>query len=259
METVRAASNWIVSRSPNTNARVRLFCFPYAGAGASAFRAWEDQFPEAIHLCRVQLPGRDERIREKPLAHVSDLTGLLVRELEPYLDLPYAFFGHSMGALIAFELARSLRRKNCPVPSHLFLSARRAPHLPARTRPIHDLPVDEFKQELRFFAGTPEQVLENDELMQLLLPTLRADFSVCETHTYLPEVPLAIPITAFGSLGDPEVFRDELEGWRSHTASTMTLTMFPGDHFFLHPMRSQLIEIIGRELLLGASASMVAS
>jgi medium-chain acyl-[acyl-carrier-protein] hydrolase len=120
--------------------------------------------------------------------------------------------------------------------------------MPARTRAIHELPDVEFKRELRFFNGTPEQVLRDDELMQLLLPMLRADFGICETHSYLPEQPLAVPISVFGSINDPEVCRDELEGWRRHTASPMTLTMFPGDHFFLHPMRSSLISAIHRDL-----------
>src|SRR3954447_16006461 len=101
METVRTSGNWILTRTPNREVRVRLFCFPYAGAGASAFRAWEEELSPSIHLCRVQLPGRDERLREKPIAQLSELTGILSRELQSYLDIPFAFFGHSMGALTA--------------------------------------------------------------------------------------------------------------------------------------------------------------
>jgi medium-chain acyl-[acyl-carrier-protein] hydrolase len=173
---------------------------------------------------------------------------VLEEELRPYLDMPFAFFGHSMGALIAFELARKLRRSRGPAPLRLFLSGRRAPHLPPSRRPIHHLPEAEFRQEVRLLEGTPEEVLSNEELMQILLPVLRADFAVCETYVYSAEEPLDMPLSVFGSTNDPEVNREELEAWRSQTTGSMTLRIFEGNHFFLHPMRLALTDAIAQDI-----------
>ena len=173
---------------------------------------------------------------------------VLREELQPYFDIPFAFFGHSMGALIAFELARKLRRSRGPMPVRLFLSGRRAPHLPPARRPIHHLPDAEFRQEVRLLQGTPEEVLSNEELMQIVLPVLRADFAVCETYVYSAEEPLDVPLSVFGSNNDPEVNRSELEAWRSQTTSSMSLRIFEGNHFFLHPMRSALTDAIAHDI-----------
>jgi medium-chain acyl-[acyl-carrier-protein] hydrolase len=183
-------------------------------------------------------------LRESPLTQIDVITDAIVRYLHPWFDLPFVFFGHSMGALVAFEVQRQLRRANGVLAKHLFVSGRRAPHLKSRKRDLHKLPDPEFKRELLLFNGTPEQVLRDYELMQLLLPMLRADFRVCETHIYSPEEPGPAPISAFGGINDPEASREELEGWSKHTTSTMSLRMFPGDHFFLHAMRSRLISAI---------------
>ena len=160
--------------------------------------------------------------------------------LLPYLDKPFAFFGHSMGALVSFELARLLHKEYKCSPSHLFVSGRRAPQVPDPDPPIHTLPNSEFLQELRRLNGTPEAVLQNDELMQLLLPTLRADFAVLETYVYTPQPLLDYPITAFGGLQDPEVCCEVLEAWRDQTRAAFSLHKFPGDHFFLHTAQSLL-------------------
>jgi medium-chain acyl-[acyl-carrier-protein] hydrolase len=163
--------------------------------------------------------------------------------------VPFAFFGHSMGALISFELARQLRRQHAPGPIALFVSAHRAPQRPAPNPPVHSLPQDEFVEELRRLNGTPEAVFQDAELMQLLLPTLRADFAVCETYTYMPEEPLECPILAFGGLQDHEVSRDDLAAWRAQTHRTFKLRMVPGDHFFLHSARASLVCVVSRAML----------
>jgi medium-chain acyl-[acyl-carrier-protein] hydrolase len=162
--------------------------------------------------------------------------------------MPFAFFGHSMGGLIAFELARKLRRAGDPMPVHLFLSGRRAPDWPPARPPIYHLPDKEFRQEVRLLQGTPEEVLNNEELMQILLPALRADFSVCETYVYAAEAPLDIPLTVFGANQDPEVDRAGLEAWQKHTTGSMHLRIFEGNHFFLHPMRSSLVDAIAQDV-----------
>jgi len=154
-----------------------------------------------------------------------------------------------MGALISFELARQLRRQYAPDPIALFVSAYRAPQLPAPSPPIHSLPQDEFVEALRRLNGTPEAVLQDAELMQLLLPTLRADFAICETYTYTPEVPLECPILAFGGLQDREVSRDDLAAWCHQTHRAFKLRMVPGDHFFLHSARASLVYAVATAIL----------
>jgi medium-chain acyl-[acyl-carrier-protein] hydrolase len=164
------------------------------------------------------------------------------------LDKPFIFFGHSMGGLISFELARLLRRDYSLSPVHLFVSGRRAPQIPTPDPRIHTLPEPAFLEELRRLNGTPEAVLENSELMQLLIPTLRADFAVLETYVYAPGPTLDCPITTFGGLHDREVSCDELEAWREQTNAAFSLQMFPGDHFFLHSAQSLLLQSLSRAL-----------
>jgi medium-chain acyl-[acyl-carrier-protein] hydrolase len=141
--------------------------------------------------------------------------------IEPHLDKPFAFFGHSMGAMISHDLARALRRKYGVEPVHLFVSGRRAPQMPRTRKTTYDLPEPEFIEELRRLNGTPQEVLDQPELMQLMIPLLRADFSVCQTYQYEPEPPLTCPITVFGGLED-ETTREELVGWRAQTSAACT-------------------------------------
>jgi surfactin synthase thioesterase subunit len=225
-----------------------MFCFPYAGGGASAYRGWAAAMPPDLEVCPVQLPGRESRLREPAYERPEPLVLALAEVLQPHLDLPFVFFGHSMGALISFELARELRRRGGPMPLHLFVSARRAPQLPAREEPIHDLPEPEFVAKLRELNGTPEEVLQHAELMRLLMPVLRADFAVNEAYTFQPEEPFAAGISAFGGLGDEEVKREDLALWSEHTRGPFRLRMLPGDHFFLHAGRDLVTESVARDL-----------
>lgn len=162
--------------------------------------------------------------------------------------MPFAFFGHSMGALLSFEVARELRRQHGIVPVHLFASGRRAPQAPDRDPPIHQLPDPAFLDELRLLDGTPEEVLEHPELMELMLPVLRADMAVSETYVYKPEDRLACSISAFGGLQDSEVDYDGLVAWREQTRRSFTLQMFPGNHFFLKSSQSLVLEAVSQGL-----------
>jgi medium-chain acyl-[acyl-carrier-protein] hydrolase len=185
---------------------------------------------------------------EPPVTRLSPLIEALAEALFPLLDIPFAFFGHSMGALVSFELARRLRRESAVQPIRLFISADRAPQIPNRDPPIHSLPEGEFLVELCRLNGTPREVLEDDELRAIMLPLLRADFAVYETYEYSTEPPLDCPISAFGGLQDQRVSRDDLEAWRDQTSVAFSLRMFPGDHFFLNTTRPSLLEALSQEL-----------
>ena len=240
---------WVHCAKPNPTARFRLFCFPYAGGGASIYHTWPEHVPAEIEVCPVQLPGRESRLRTPPFTQLSPLLQRLAQVLRPYLQMPFAFFGHSMGALISFELARQLRRQHDPGPVCLFVSAHRAPQIPAPKPPIHQLPTTEFVGELRRLNGTSEAVLQDAELLQLMLPTLRADFAICETYTYTTEEPLDCPIIAFAGLEDCEVSRDDLAAWRDQTQSSFKMRMVPGNHFFLHSARTPLVRAVSQDLM----------
>jgi medium-chain acyl-[acyl-carrier-protein] hydrolase len=228
-----AVDRWISFRKPDPKAQLRLFCFPYAGAGALIFRKWADGLPREVELCPIQLPGRGTRLTEPPFTMLSCLVEALARVLVPLLDKPFAFFGHSLGALIGFELARQIRRQHGVHPVRLFASAGRAPQIPHRTPPIHNLANEEFLAELRRLNGTPRELLDHEELMEVMLPILRADFALYETYLYSNEPPLNCPISAFGGVQDRRVSASDLEAWRSQTSASFSLRMFPGDHFFL--------------------------
>lgn len=248
MTTATAFDFWIAGRKPNPRARLRLFCFPYAGTGASIFRTWPDNLPPEIEVCPVQFPGRGTRLMERSLSRLTPLVQALAEALVPLLDMPFAFFGHSMGALVAFELARQLRRQSGIQPVRLFVSAARAPQVPFRDRPIHALPEGEFLDELRRLNGTPGKLLENAELMQIMVPILRADFAVCETYVYSAEPSLDCFISSFGGLQDHRVSRGDLEAWRDQTSLGFSLRVFSGDHFFMNTTQPLLLQVLSREL-----------
>ena len=239
---------WLAYREVNPRARLRMFCFPYAGGGASIYRGWAASLPADVEVCPVQLPGRESRMRDQPFTSTGDMVPRVAEVLRPYMDLPFVFFGHSMGGLIAFELARELRRRGQALPLHLFVSGRRPPHLPPREEPIHALPEPEFREKLRELNGTPEEVLQHEELMRLLIPLLRADFSVNETYTYTEEEPFDFGISAFGGLGDQEVLREDVEAWRQQTRGRFRMRMLPGDHFFVVGSKDLVLEAVSRDL-----------
>ena len=238
------ANPWIIRPKPNSSASVRLFCFPYAGGNSYIFRPWLDRLPKTIEICPIELPGRGFQLKSAPYRQIEPLVKAIALEIRPYLDKPFAFFGHSMGGLVSFELARFMRREYNLEPVHLFISGRRAPQTKDSKPPIHNLTQAEFIQELRQLNGTPEEVLNNDELMELLVPILRADFAVLENYHYTPEAPLKCPISVFGGLQDPEVELEQLEAWREQTIGSFSLKMVTGDHFFIHSSPSLLPELI---------------
>jgi surfactin synthase thioesterase subunit len=207
----------------------RLFCLPYAGGGASIYRTWNVERPSRIEVCPIQLPGREDRYREPAFTSLIGLSRAITRELLPYLDKPFAIFGHSLGALLAFETARSLRHAQAPAPLALCLAAYPAPHVPSGRAPIHQLPDTAFIEEMR-------------------LPILRADFQACDTYTCGVEPPLETPFFLFGGTEDADLGEAELQRWREQTTGDFSLQMLPGTHFFVQSQRARLLEAIGGHL-----------
>jgi medium-chain acyl-[acyl-carrier-protein] hydrolase len=197
----------------------------------------------------MQLPGRESRLREAPFIRMSDAVERVAEALERHLDLPFALFGHSMGAILCFELARLLRSRYGVGPIHLFVSARRAPQFSDPRPPLHRLPDARFIAEIdRRYNGLPREVLANTELMELLLPMLRADVQMIETYAYEPGFPLDCPITAFGGVEDSGLRIEDLEGWHAHTNSRFETKLFPGDHFFVQSVPKEVLGTISRSL-----------
>ncbi len=227
---------------------IRLFCFPYAGGGASIYRTWSGKLPLQVEVCAIQLPGRENRFREPAFSQLEPLIEKLAQELQPFLTLPFAFFGYSLGALISFELTRYLRRNATLAPKHLFVAAHRAPQLTRRTETIHDLHGVAFIQALHRLGGTPEAVLQNQELMEMMSPMLRADFQIYEDYDYKNVSPLACPITAFGGELDRTVSEAELAAWKEQTSNTFQLRMLLGGHFFLQSSQDILIQSVAQGL-----------
>jgi medium-chain acyl-[acyl-carrier-protein] hydrolase len=246
--SVNPAQRWLAYREVNPRARLRMFCFPHAGGGASTYRTWGATLPSDVEVCPVQPPGRENRLREPAYTRLAEMIPPLTDALKPYLDLPFVFFGHSLGSLTAFELARELRRRGWAQPAHVFVSGRCAPDLPPREEVIHALPEAEFVAKIRAMNGTPDEVLQHEELMKLLVPILRADFTAHETYEFIREQPLDAGISAFGGLGDVDVHREDLEGWKDQTRGRFRLRMLPGDHFFINSSKDLLLESVARDL-----------
>jgi medium-chain acyl-[acyl-carrier-protein] hydrolase len=238
---------WILRPRPQPAAALRLVCFPYAGGGASAFRTWPDGLPANVELWAVELPGRETRSQDRPLDMRSELVSQLADAVAPQLQAPFVFYGHSLGAVLAFHFARELRRRGCTAPAHLFVSGRRAPQLP-EPAPMHGLPEGQLIDRLRRLGGIPDAVLAEPELVAYFLPLLRADISVVEAEDYVDEPPLSCPITALGGLADEKARVAELDAWAAQTHAAFEREMFPGGHFFIQTSRAAFLGALSRHL-----------
>jgi medium-chain acyl-[acyl-carrier-protein] hydrolase len=246
-----AADRWCDPSSVRANARVRLFCFPHAGGGAATFRDWARLLPEAIAVVPVHLPGRAQRLQEPPFRALEPLVRSVAGALRPHVDRPFALFGHSVGALIAFELARVLEREYGRTAEHLIVAGRRAPDHPMTHTAAHTLPREEFIDLLLTFNGMPAELLNDEEALDLLIPILRADFEVSETYVHVPAPPVNCPITVLGGSRDPWVAPHELGGWARHTSGRCSVHPLEGDHFFIASARQHVLRVIADALRCG--------
>jgi len=238
---------WLIPFYGESEESLRLFCFPYAGGGASVFRMWPAGLPNETAVYAVQLPGRENRITEPLISDIKKLVPIVCDALIPFLDTPFVFFGHSLGSLLAFELCRELRRRRAAMPLLLIVAGGRPPHIPD-PRPLHQLPEPEFLKALRRFSGTPEAFFQCKELMQVYLPVLRADFTLEEAYCHSIAPPLDLPIFAFGGTADTEVSVDALNAWSAYTRQSFHLKMIKGDHFFLNTNRTALLHGVSKIL-----------
>ena len=235
--------------SRTTSPRFRLFCFPYAGGSADAYRSWQRWFTEDVDVCLVHLPGRGKNIGYPAFTRVSSLVAEIAIQITPLTDIPYALYGHSMGALIGFELARDLFRRHCRGPKHLFVSGRRAPNYIKDEPLIFNLPHDAFLSELKKLKGTPVEVLENPELMEFFMDLLRADFELVETYEYHPGEPLSCPISVYSGLEDEHVPVESCYAWQEQTSASCKVRIMKGDHFFIRNPRPEFIEAFRTDVL----------
>ncbi|WP_237907673.1 thioesterase II family protein [Azospirillum brasilense] len=223
-----------------------LVCFPYAGAGAAVFRDWASAVDSDTELLAVRLPGRESRIGEPPLHRVEDAVPALMAALAPLDDRPLILFGHSLGATLAYATARALVARGHP-PAVLAVSGRRAPHLASRRPPVQGLDDAAFLSRLAALGGTPPEVLACDDLMELMLPMLRADFAMSDAFLEPGPPPLPVPILAFAGAEDEEATEAEVAGWERLAGAGFSLRTLPGGHFFLHEQRASIVRYLTEE------------
>ncbi|WP_433125690.1 thioesterase II family protein [Micromonospora sp. CA-240977] len=240
---------WAVTWRPAPRAAMRLFCLPHAGGGAATFRRWAQLLAPDIEVVAIRLPGRESRLAERPCQRIDQLVPALVRDLEPWLYKRHAWFGHSMGAGVAFEVCRLMRRLDLPPAERLIVAAAPAPQLPRREPPVHDAPVGDLLGRLRELNGTSAEVLDELPMLMPLIPMLRADFALAENHAYRPEHPLRLPISVYGGTADESVNDEELAAWRHQSSLDTSVRLFDGGHFFVHDADGAVPHAVATDLL----------
>jgi len=249
---IRRAVRWLVCVGRRARPRARLICVPYAGAATAAFRDWPASLPDWLEVWAVQPPGRESRLAEPPVTDlptlVESITAAMGTDLPGGEPLPYALYGHSMGALVGFELAHAIPAAGHPPPAAMFVSGRRAPQIPDRLPSIHRLPRDEFLAQIQRLNGIPDAVLAEPGLLDLVLPNVAGDFAVIEPYVYRPRPRLACGISAFGGDADPTTAPEQVRAWREQTTGRFRMHIWPGDHFFINPHRDALLRALADDL-----------
>lgn len=238
---------WFTYLEPAESIKLNIFFFPYAGAGTQHFRQWQEHLPRHVGCYLAHLPGHEQRIDEPFFDRLEPLIQELSTIIVPCLNLPFVFFGHSMGALLSFELARALRRNKLPLPQLLFISACSAPQIKDWHAPTYTLSDASFLRKIDHIT-LPAEIRTNQDLLQTFLPVIRGDFALCETYQYVPEQPLSCPISACGGIEDNYVGYEEIVSWNQQTSTSCCVRMFPGGHLFLHSAQDLLLQAICQDL-----------
>ena len=236
------ASKYVMIPNPNKRATIRLFCFPHAGGSPSVFYDWSKLLPAFAELCIIQLPGHGSRLMETAFTRINALSEDLFPALESFTDCPFVCFGHSMGGLVAFEWIRSLRKRNRKLPRTLISSSCLAPQVRKKGEPLHELSDRDLIEKLKIVGGTPLEILENEDLMNLVLPGFRADLELLFFYEYVTESPLDVPIFAVGGEADKSVSSEDLEKWSSQTRCSFSTKLLPGGHFYFQEEPKTLLE-----------------
>jgi surfactin synthase thioesterase subunit len=244
------SDEWIRRYRPAPGAAIRLVCLPHAGGSASFFLPVAAALSPDVDVLAVQYPGRQDRRHDPMIDDLGDLADAVVTALKPWLDRPFAFFGHSMGATLAFEVTRRLEQGAGPAPLHLFASGRRAPSR-HRDENVHLGGDDRLIAELTELSGTDTRVLGEEEMLRLVLPAIRNDYRATETYRYRPGPPLSCPITVLTGDADPKTSLDEAEAWREQTTGSFDLRVYPGGHFYLADHQSEVLGAITDRLMVG--------
>ena len=238
-----ARQKWLVTVNQLPNPRLRLFCFPYSGGAAHIFSKWPQRLPHDIEVVAIQPPGRSSRFTEPLLSNIQPMVEGAFDAIRTKLDRPFALFGHSVGGAVAFEICRKMEAEGL-FPEVLIPSGRNAPHVKMKKKQLHLLSEAEFTEEIKTFNGTPEAVLENPELMELMIPILKADFTISETYVYQAGPKLQTPIRAIGGQTDTHVKSEGIEGWQQYTRGLFQSNIVEGDHFFIHGEATEFFETL---------------
>lgn len=246
-------NKWIqTSKRPRSKTEVtaRIICFPFAGGGAQSYADWSEYLPKNVEVCAIRLPGRELRLKDKPYSSLVELLDELLEKqiLTPYLDKPFFLFGHSLGALIAYELAVRLQYKKIS-PLSLIVSGRVAPHCKPPREPVYQLSDEEFVEALKSLGGTPPEILEDEALMEIITPMLRADFAINESYVHQVNPRLSCDLVAFAGTRDHETQLEAVAAWADMSSEEFKLRMVPGDHFFIQGAKRQFLRMLSVELL----------